>query len=160
VHAVGEFRSGPLEALAADELRALFENNVGSALCCFGAARAALRASRGAALFFGTAGLAGLRGRREAAAYAAAKSALLVLVRSWALEEGPHGVRVNMLSPGVVPHEHAAPATLAPGLAARVPLGRTGTPQEVAQAAAWLVSAEASYVTGSELEVAGGWLAC
>jgi NAD(P)-dependent dehydrogenase (short-subunit alcohol dehydrogenase family) len=65
-----------------------------------------------------------------------------------------------MLSPGVVPHEHAAPATLAPGLAARVPLGRTGTPQEVAQAAAWLVSAEASYVTGSELEVAGGWLAC
>ena len=160
VHAVGEFRAGPLEALEPAQLSALFENNVGSALGCFGAARAALRASQGAALFFGTAGLAGLRGRREAAAYAAAKSALLVLVRSWALEEGPHGVRVNMLSPGVVPHEHAAPATLAPGLAARVPLGRTGTPQEVARAAAWLVSAEASYVTGAELEVAGGWLTC
>jgi len=111
----GEFRAGPLEALAPAELRALFENNVGSALCCFSAARAPLRSSKGAALFFGTAGLAGLRGRREAAAYAAAKSALLVLVRSWALEEGPHGLRVNMLSPGVVPHEHAAPATLAPG---------------------------------------------
>ncbi len=159
VHAVGEFRAGRLDALAPAELRALFENNVLSALHGFGAAREALRTSRGAALFFGTAGLAGLRGRREAAAYAAVKSALLVLVRSWALEEAPHGLRINMLSPGVVPHEHAAPATLDPQLAARVPLGRVGTPDEVARAAAWLVSPEASYVTGTDLEVAGGWLA-
>ncbi|MBK7645514.1 MAG: SDR family oxidoreductase [Planctomycetes bacterium] len=139
-------------------MRALWENNVGSALAMFDAARPALRRQGGAALFFGTAGLQGMRGRREAAGYSAAKSALLVLVRSWALEEAPHGVRVNMLSPGLIPHEHAAPATSDPGLAARVPMGRTGTPAEVARAAAWLLSPEASYVTGTDLEVAGGWL--
>ena len=159
VHAVGEFHSGALEALELPLLRGLWENNVSSAVSLFGAARAALRASRGAALFFGTAGLAGLRGRREAAAYAAVKSALLVLVRSWSLEEAPHGLRVNMLSPGLIPHEHAAPETSDPRLAARVPLGRAGTPGEVARGAAWLLSGEASYVTGVDLEVAGGWLA-
>jgi NAD(P)-dependent dehydrogenase (short-subunit alcohol dehydrogenase family) len=158
VHAAGEFRLGRLDELELSGLRALWENNVASAAALFGAARAALRASRGAALFFGTAGLSGLRGRSTAAGYTAAKSALLVLVRSWALEEGPHGLRVNMLSPGLIPHEHAAAATLDPELPARVPLGRAGTPQEVARAAAWLVSAEASYVTGTDLEVAGGWL--
>jgi len=158
VHAVGEFRAGRLEEFEAADLRALFENNVASSVALFGAARAALRASRGAALFFGTAGLAAGRGRRTAAAYVAMKSALLVLVRSWALEEAPHGLRVNMLSPGLIPHAEAAPETLDPELAARVPMGRAGLPAEVARAAAWLLSSEASYVTGTDLEVAGGWL--
>jgi NAD(P)-dependent dehydrogenase (short-subunit alcohol dehydrogenase family) len=158
VHAVGDFRSGRLDEIALADLRALWENNVASSVAFFGAARAALRASRGSALFFGTAGLQGMRGRRDAAAYAATKSALLVLVRSWSLEEAPNGMRVNMLSPGLIPHEHAAPSTSDPSLAARVPMGRTGTPAEVARTAVWLLSPEASYVTGTDLEVAGGWL--
>lgn len=158
VHAVGVFHTGRLDELGPAELRALWDNNVGSALATFGAARAALRASRGSALFFGTAGLAGLRGRRSSAAYSAVKTALLVLVRSWSLEEAPHGLRVNLLSPGVIPHAHAAPSSADPALLARIPMGRTGTPAEIARAAAWLGSTEASYVTGTDLEVAGGWL--
>ena len=63
-------------------------------------------------MFFGCAGLAGLRARRYAAAYTAAKSALLVLVRSWAREEASHGLHVNMVSPGIVPHDDAHPETL------------------------------------------------
>jgi len=157
VHAVGEFRAGRLDEFTLADVRALFESNVASSVALFGAARAALRASRGSALFFGTAGLAGGRGRRTAAAYVAAKSALLVLVRSWSLEEAPHGLRVNMLSPGLIPHAEAAPETLDPELATRVPMGRAGLPAEVARAAAWLLSSEASYVTGTDLEVAGGW---
>lgn len=158
VHAVGDFRAGKLEELEPADLRALWENNVTTSVVLFDAAREALRLSTGSALFFGTAGLQGMRGRRDAAGYAAVKSALLVLVRSWSLEEAPFGLRVNMLSPGLIPHEHAAPSTSDPGLAARVPMGRTGTPAEVARAAAWLLSPEASYVTGTDLEVAGGWL--
>ena len=104
------------------------------------------------------AGLAGLRGRREAAAYAAAKSALCVLVRSWALEEAAHGVRVNLLSPGIVPHADAAAETRDPARAERVPLGRAGTPEEIAAAAAFLLGDGASYCTGVDLEVAGGWM--
>ena len=47
-------------------------------------------------MFFGVSGLNGMRGRRETAAYAAAKSSLLVLVRGWAIEEASHGVTVKV----------------------------------------------------------------
>ncbi|MBL8862263.1 MAG: SDR family oxidoreductase [Planctomycetes bacterium] len=158
VHAVGEFSAGPLATTRAAEVRRLLENNVLSAVHAFDAAREPLRAARGAALFFGVAGLEGLRGRREAAAYAAAKSALLVLVRSWALEEAAHGVRVNLVSPGVIPHEGAAAQTHDEARAARIPLGFAGTPEDVAAAAEFLLSDDARHVTGVDLPVAGGWL--
>jgi len=157
VHAVGEYAAGALEGLAPEEWTRMFTSNVDSAFFVARAARAALRASRGDLLFFGCAGLAGLRGRRRVAAYAAAKSALVVLARSLALEEAPHGVRVNVLSPGVVPHAHAALDTLDPERHARIPFGRPGRPEEVAEAAAWLCSPAASYTTGADLSVAGGW---
>lgn len=158
VHAVGDYDPGRLEDLGPERLEALFASNVTSALRAAGAARAALRASRGALLFFGTAGLAGLRARRRSAAYAATKSALLVLARSLAVEEAPHGVRVNVVSPGHAPHPHAHPDTSAPELVERIPAGRAGTPEEVAAAVAWLLSDEARYVTGADLPVAGGYL--
>lgn len=158
VHAVGDFAAGPLASTTAAEVRRLLENNVLSAVNAFDAAREPLRASRGAALFFGVAGLEGLRARREAAAYAAAKSALLVLVRSWALEEAAHGVRVNLVSPGIVPHADAAAETKDPARQARIPLGFVGTPEDIAAAAEFLLSDDARHVTGVDLPVAGGWM--
>lgn len=158
VHAVGEYVTGPVSRANARELARMLASNVESSFHVFGAARASLRASRGDAVFFGTAGLSGLRARRETALYAAAKSALIVLARSWALEEAPHGVRVNVVSPGVIPHEHAAADTLDPARAARVPLGSTGTPRDIAAAVDFLSSPRAAHVTGVDLEVAGGWL--
>jgi NAD(P)-dependent dehydrogenase (short-subunit alcohol dehydrogenase family) len=157
VHAVGDFRDGALTETRVEHVEQLFASNVTTSVRLFDAARTGLRSAGGCALFFGVAGLEGLRGRVETAAYAAAKSALLVLVRSWALEEAPHGVRVNMLSPGIVPHEHADEATLDPRRHARVPAGRPGTPEEVASAALFLCSDGAGYVTGADLPVAGGY---
>lgn len=158
VHAVGEYVSGPLESASLSDLRRLLASNVESAFVFFGAARPALRAARGRAVFFGTSGLSGFRARRTTAAYAAAKSALFVLVKSWALEEAPHGVTVNLVSPGHVPHEHAHPDTLDAELLGKIPLGRPGTPADVARAVAFLCSDEASYTTGTELLVSGGWM--
>ena len=158
VHAVGDYVSGDLERADPSEARAMWASNVETALVAFAAARPALRAARGSAVFFGCAGLGGLRARRETALYAAAKSALVVLARSWALEEAPHGVRVNVVSPGLVPHEHAAPDTLDPARQARIPFGRAGTPAEVAAAVAFLTSRDARYTTGADLPVAGGWM--
>lgn len=158
VHAVGEFSAAPLATTTAAEVRRLLENNVVSAVNAFDAAREALRASGGSALFFGVAGLEGMRARRESAAYAAAKSALLVLVRSWALEEAVHGVRVNLVSPGMIPHEDAAPETKDPKRIARIPLGFAGTPEDIASAASFLLSDAARHVTGVDLPVAGGWM--
>lgn len=158
VHAVGEYVAGPLAELSPEILRRLLASNLESALHAVAAARTPLRRRGGAIVLFGCAGLGGLRARRRAAAYAAAKSALLVIARSLALEEAPHGVRVNVVSPGVAPHPHAHPDTLDPEVQRSVPMGRPTRPEEVAEAVRWLVSPAASHVTGADLPVAGGWL--
>jgi NAD(P)-dependent dehydrogenase (short-subunit alcohol dehydrogenase family) len=158
VHAVGDWHGGTLAQSSAADVRRMFESNVLTAVHAFEAAREPQRAARGSALFFGVAGLEGLRARREGAAYAAAKSALLVLVRSWAQEEAAHGLRVNLLSPGLFPHPHAAAETQDAARQAAIPLGRPGRLAEIGDAAAWLLSPEAAYVTGADFPVAGGWL--
>lgn len=158
VHAVGEYVHGPLAEVAFEDLRRMNQSNVESAFLLMQAVRGELRRTRGNVVLFGCAGLEGLRGRRETAAFSAAKSALLVLARSWAIEEAAFGVRVNVVSPGVIPHEHAAADTLAPERARKIPLGRAGRVEEVADAVAFLSSDAAGYTTGADLPVAGGWL--
>jgi NAD(P)-dependent dehydrogenase (short-subunit alcohol dehydrogenase family) len=96
--------------------------------------------------------------------YAAAKSGLLGLTRSLALDYGPHGIRVNCVAPGFIrtrlvqdsidrnADRAAAEAAMTRGVA----LGRIGDPQEVARVVRFLVSDESSYVTGASLLVDGG----
>jgi NAD(P)-dependent dehydrogenase (short-subunit alcohol dehydrogenase family) len=158
VHAVGEYVHGDLASVSPDDLRRMLASNVESAFLGMRAARAALRERRGNAVFFGCAGLDGARARRTMAAYASAKTALLVLARSLAVEEARFGVRVNMVSPGHVPHEHASDDTLDPARWERIPLGRPGTPDEVARAVEWLTSPAASYVIGANVDISGGWM--
>jgi len=157
VHAVGDYHSGALTETNLADWRRMFASNLESTIMVADAARDALRASRGVLLTFGVSELEGLRARTRTAAYAAAKSALLVYLRSLAREEAPFGVRANMISPGIVPHAHAADDASDPRLLAKIPLGRVGTPEEVAEAAHFLCSPAASYITGVDLLVAGGW---
>jgi 3-oxoacyl-[acyl-carrier protein] reductase len=158
VHCVGAYTSGTLEATSFEDWRSMFESNLETSLRLAEAVRESLRSSSGTLVFFGCAGLDGLRARKQAAAYAAAKSALVVFMRSLALEEAPHGVRVNMISPGLVPHAAAHAETRDAQRVASVPLGRAGRPEEVAEAALWLSSEQSSYTVGADLPVAGGWL--
>lgn len=159
VHAVGAYESGTTSSLDAGVLHRLWQSNVLTAAHLMDAAREPLRASgKGRAIFFGTAGLAGHRARSTTAGYSSAKSALLVLVRSWATEEAGFGVTVNMVSPGHVPHADAHPDTLDSELHQRLPAGRAGDPREVAEAVRWLLSDAAGYTTGTDLQVGGGWM--
>lgn len=94
------------------------------------------------------------------AAYASSKAALLGLTRDlsgqWA---GRKGIRVNAVAPGYVPtemSEAAAPGSVEAFVAERSPLGRLGTPQEIAAAVVFLASPASSYVTGTVLAVDGG----
>ena len=93
--------------------------------------------------------------------YTAVKGALVSMTRSLAAEYGRHGLRVNALCPGSIETEHWEPIKQAnPDVIASIsrlyPLGRIGQPAEVASAALFLASAEASFVTGATLVVDGG----
>jgi NAD(P)-dependent dehydrogenase (short-subunit alcohol dehydrogenase family) len=103
----------------------------------------------------------------DAGAYAASKGGVLALTRSLALEGAPHGIRANALLPGAVDTPMlrreadvaADPALQLERLAAISPLNRLGQPGEIADAALFLASDAASFVTGTALAVDGGVLA-
>lgn len=102
------------------------------------------------------------------AAYAAAKGAIIALSRQMAVDYGPHGIRVNALCPGTMltPStdvwlaQQPDPEQTLRDLSRWPALRRAGDPEEVAAAALWLASDEASYVTGHALVVDGGATAC
>jgi 3-oxoacyl-[acyl-carrier protein] reductase len=158
VHSVGPYQTSVLSETAPDVFETMFQGNLMTAVHVVDAAREHLRASAGAYVFFGCSGLERWRARTVTTAYISAKAALLVFMRGLALEEAPHGVRANMISPGFVPHDGAAPDTLSPELQAKIPQGRPAKMEEVAATARWLISEESGHMLGQNLEVSGGWM--
>lgn len=108
----------------------------------------------GSIVNIGYSGLQALASSPENLAYVVSKTGLLVLTRSFADVLGPQGIRVNMVSPGQLDNSVDLPSDFGD----RVPLGRPGTMDDVCQAVSWIVSDRASYVTGQNLEVAGGYM--
>jgi len=103
----------------------------------------------------------GTGGGPGAGAYAAAKAGLIALTKSMAKELGPHGVRVNAISPGVIDtpfHEVFSTPEMIRNFVATIPLGRIGTPSECAHVIAFLASEASSFVVGETIEVNGGQL--
>ncbi len=93
-------------------------------------------------------------------AYCVAKSGVWMLTKTLALELADRQIRVNAVSPGFIDTPMTAPFLAAPGrrekVAANTPMRRIGTPTDVANAVAWLVSDESSFVTGETIHVDGG----
>lgn len=95
-----------------------------------------------------------------AGAYAATKAALLAMMRNWAVEQGSRGIRINAINPGIIltpMADDVLDPDIAAQLAARTPLGRNGTPEDVAGTVAWVLSEDAAFVTGQEIAVDGGF---
>ncbi|WP_186760507.1 SDR family NAD(P)-dependent oxidoreductase [Arthrobacter alpinus] len=104
------------------------------------------------------ASVAGLSATPQLTPYGAAKHGVVSLTRSVALENAEHGIRVNAVAPGAIETAALAslPAQAKAGYTAEVPLKRLGQPEEIANAVSWLLSDEASFVTGVILPVDGG----
>jgi NAD(P)-dependent dehydrogenase (short-subunit alcohol dehydrogenase family) len=109
----------------------------------------------------------GLAGGARAAVYCASKGAVVLLTKAMAVDHGAQNIRVNCLCPGDTDtsmlrneaHQLGQPNDRFLLEAARRPLGRVGKPEEIAQAALYLASDAASFVTGTALVVDGGGLA-
>jgi NAD(P)-dependent dehydrogenase (short-subunit alcohol dehydrogenase family) len=119
--------------------------------------------SHGGGRVVNIASVAGLVGSPTLSSYGAAKAGVINLTRSLAADWGRYKINVNAIAPGVIdtPLTRRSPAAWSTPeqILRSIPLGRMGTPDEVAQVALFLVSAESSYVTGVILPVDGGKLA-
>jgi 3-oxoacyl-[acyl-carrier protein] reductase len=159
VNNAGFYEFSPLENLTVEDFRKQFDLNV----------LGVILASREALKYFGPAGgsivnissVTATWTPPHGSLYSATKAAVNALTQSLAKELGPRRIRVNGISPGMVETEglHAA------GIAesdfrkqheSEVPLGRIGQPQDIAPAAVYLASADAAWVTGETLTIAGG----
>lgn len=123
---------------------------------------------QGSGRIINIASVAGLVPLRLQSAFVAAKAGVINLTRSMALELGPQGILVNGIAPGSILTEGTKQLFYGEdgkfrdrtaALLAHVPLGRPGTPEEIAHAALFLAAPESSYINGHILTVDGGWTA-
>ena len=153
-------RIGPLTALADDALQRMIDVNLAAPIRLAREAARRWSACGGRAHIVNISSVAARTGSPgEYVAYAATKAALDALTVGLARELAPAGIHVNAVAPGTTDttfHARAGEPDRAARVAARIPLGRPATPEDIANAVAWLVSPEASYVTGAVLRVDGG----
>ncbi|MEU3274221.1 SDR family oxidoreductase [Saccharomonospora sp. NPDC006951] len=143
--------------LTGERIRRLVGVNVIGAFLC--AREAVRRMPEGAAIVNVSSRAAVLGAAGEYVDYAASKAAVEALTTGLAKEVAPRRIRVNAVRPGLIRtgiHASAGRPDRVAELAPTVPMGRGGTAEEVACAIAWLLSEEASYVTGSFVDVSGG----
>ena len=163
VNNVGPFLERPLAETSDAEWRRMVDGNLGSAFFCARAVLPSMRAGRSGCIV----NISALNAEvspgmsHEAPAYFVAKTALAMMTKSMASLEGRHNIRINAVSPGFIETESYAEwdPVDQDRWRSRIPLGRFGRPDEVAEAVAFLVSERAAYISGTVLHVHGGlWI--
>jgi NAD(P)-dependent dehydrogenase (short-subunit alcohol dehydrogenase family) len=144
----------------AEHFRGMLDVHLLGTFLCVRAAIARMAKSRGGAggAIVNLSSTATRTGGMRIAPYVAAKAGIEGLTRALGAELAAEGIRVNAVAPGIIAtaQQPLNDAAWRERTESTIPLGRLGTPEEVAAAILWLLSKEASYVTGTVLDVAGG----
>jgi NAD(P)-dependent dehydrogenase (short-subunit alcohol dehydrogenase family) len=145
----------PLDRMTEEHFDGLFNTNVKGAL--FTVQKALPSLNDGASIII-TGSVASVKGTPGFWVYAATKAAVRSFVRAWTVELKDRHIRSNVLSPGPTetPAVDQQPADAIARIVSTIPMGRMGTPEEIAKAALFLASDDSSFVTGIELFVDGG----
>lgn len=156
VHSAGGASLGTIDQCSPDQWLNTFDVHVHAAYhLCRAALPGMRRSGEGAIILISS--IAGIRGVPTHLAYATVKGAILQFTRSLARDEADHNIRINCVAPGIIRtrfHEAMTPEAKAHNLAARIPLHREGTPEQVAEAVRALVTND--FITGEVLVVDGG----
>jgi NAD(P)-dependent dehydrogenase (short-subunit alcohol dehydrogenase family) len=159
VNNAGIFPFGPTERTTEAEFDSVFALNV-KAPYFLVAQLAPEMAKRGRGAIINVTTMVAERGAAGMGLYGASKAALVLLTKAWAAEYGPHGVRVNAVSPGPTRTEGtAAMGENLDQLVAAVPAGRPGLPEEIAEVIVFLATDRSSFVHGAIVPVDGGRIA-
>lgn len=149
---------GPIEAMSSADWQANFSTSVDGTFWGTRSAMQLMKAHGGSIINLSS--ICGTLGTPWMAGYSAAKAAVINFSRAAAAEGAAHGIRVNVVIPAVVETPATAGMLADPASKANteklIPMGRVGTPRELANAILFLASDEASYVTGAALPVDGG----
>jgi 3-oxoacyl-[acyl-carrier protein] reductase len=140
-----------------DQFDAVISVNLKGVFLCTRAAVPHLIRSGGGSIL-NASSVVGIHGNFGQTNYVATKAGVIGMTRTWARELGKYRIRVNAVAPGFIATEmvKAMPEKVIASMVAHTPLGRMGTPEEVANAYVWLASDEAAFVTGAVLSVDGG----
>jgi NAD(P)-dependent dehydrogenase (short-subunit alcohol dehydrogenase family) len=151
VNNVGNYVYKPLDELAFEEWEDVLATNLDATFAtCQTAVPLMREAGGGRIVNIGFAGAESLAARPNVVAYAIAKTGVVLLTKAIARAEIANGITANVVAPGVVENSKTKPLR-------EIPAGRVARIDEVASAVLYFISAEAEYVTGQVLEVAGGW---
>lgn len=151
---------GPLIEMPEEDWNQMFDVNLKGMWLCLKYEISMMLKQEGGAIV-NVASVGGVIGAAGTAAYSATKGGVIALSRSAAIEYAKSGIRLNIISPGSIETDMLAtvPTDLLAQVAAGHPVGRIGKPEEVAEAVVWLCSDVASFVTGHNMIVDGGYTA-
>jgi 3-oxoacyl-[acyl-carrier protein] reductase len=159
VNNAGITKDGLAMRMKADQFMAVIQANLFSAFVgCREALKVMGKKRFGAVV--NVASIVGETGNAGQTNYAASKGGVIAMTKSFAQEAAPRGIRYNVVTPGFIATDmtDVLKEEIKEAFTAKVPLGRFGNPEEVADAVAFLLSDHASYITGETLKVNGGML--